>query len=203
MAPEEIRTLLKPARKLYLGEDELIAGCVAEGHAAQKQLFNRFAPKMLGVCYRYAHSQTEAEDIVQDAFIKVFDNLKKFRKESSLETWITRITVNTAINYLKANKKFRMESDLSDAIETIAGDVQLETVDTQLLMKCIAELPAGYRIVLNMYAIEGYSHKEIADTLSITESTSRSQFSRAKNMLEKKLESLQQTKNSKYAGGSI
>jgi RNA polymerase sigma-70 factor (ECF subfamily) len=185
---------------LYPGEDELVAGCIAEDRSAQRQLFNRFAPKMKGVCYRYVQSATEADDIVQDAFVKVFDNLKKFRKESSLETWITRITVNTAINHLKASRKFRMESELTIAADVAVSELQMQTFDTRVVMDCIASLPYGYRVVLNMYAIEGYSHKEIAEALGINESTSRSQFIRGRNILEKKLSLLGAVKKSKYAG---
>jgi RNA polymerase sigma factor (sigma-70 family) len=173
------------------GDDELISGCLTEDRTAQNQLFSRFAPKMLGVCYRYVQTVTEAEDIMQDGFVKVFDNLKLFRKESSLETWITRIMVNASINHLRATKKFKMETDLELVQETDeSATYQLHHMDTEVLMKTIRQLPEGYRLVLNLFAIEGYSHKEIADHLGITESTSRSQFSRARQVLKQKISGL-------------
>lgn len=181
-------------------DEALIVGCIQENPQAQQALYKRFASKMLGVCYRYVRNREEAEDVMQDGFVKIFNNLSKFRRESSLETWMTRIMVNTALNHLKSTNKFRMESDLelvyNDANLSVS---QFQQIDTHLLMKCIQDLPDGYRVVLNMYAIEGYSHKEIGETLGIGESTSRSQFSRAKALLEKQLVSLGLLNEVRYA----
>jgi RNA polymerase sigma factor (sigma-70 family) len=185
--------LLKLAfkKELLLEDDRLIEGCIAEERFAQNQLYSRFAPVMLGVCFRYAQSVQEAEDIMQDGFVKIFNNLKSFRRESSLKTWMCRIMANTAINYLKANKKFTFETDVEKATDTMkVSTLQFHKIDADILMKQIQDLPTGYRLVLNMFAIEGYSHKEIAEQLEITESTSRSQFTRAKQLLEKKIEKL-------------
>lgn len=170
-------------------EEELIKGCLAGKRAAQNLLFDKYAPKMLGVCYRYVQTEHEAEDVMQDGFVKVFKYLNNFRKESSLEAWIKRIMVNTALNYLKATRRLRMEEDIGMAeySEEVAVH-QFHSIDTKILMNCIQKLPDGYRVVLNMFAIEGYSHKEIAAELGITESTSRSQFARGKEQLKKKLE---------------
>jgi RNA polymerase sigma factor (sigma-70 family) len=187
-------------QKQLLEDEELIKACIAEDRKAQNRLYDRFAPKMLGVCYRYAQTQPEAEDILQDAFVKVFNNLKKFRYESSLETWITRIMVNSALNHLKATKKLKMESELDIAENAFeVASFQWHQIDTQVLMKFVQELPAGYRVVLNMFAIEGFSHSEIAEQLNIQESTSRSQFIRAKALLEKKIAGVMEIPQKKYA----
>lgn len=176
---------------ITLQEEELIDGCIAGKRSAQNRLFDKYSPKMLGVCYRYAQTEHDAEDIMQDGFVKVFKNLKKFRRESSLETWIKRIMINTALNFLKATQKLRMEADISVAENsTDFSTNQWNSIDTNILIQCIHSLPSGYRIVLNMFAIEGYSHKEIAQQLNITESTSRSQFARAKGLLKKKIETI-------------
>ncbi len=176
---------------ISLQEEELIDGCIAGKRSAQNQLFDKYSPKMLGVCYRYAQTKHDAEDIMQDGFVKVFKNLKKFRREAALETWIKRIMINTALNFLKATEKLRMEADITVAENSVDFSTnQWNSIDTEVLMQCVHSLPAGYRIVLNMFAIEGYSHKEIAKQLNITESTSRSQFARAKGVLRKKIEAI-------------
>lgn len=174
-------------------DDELIKGCLAGKRSAQNRLFDKYAPKMLGVCYRYAQTEHDAEDIMQDGFVKIFANLEKFRRESSLETWMKRVMINTALNFLKATQRLRMEADIEVAENNADFSInQYHTIDSQLLMQCIQTLPAGYRVVLNMFAIEGFSHKEIAEELNITESTSRSQFARAKMLLQKKLDTITQ-----------
>lgn len=178
-------------QQLLNNDKELIRACIAEDNLAQNILYNRFAPKMLGVCYRYTQTIAEAEDVLQEGFIRVFNNLGAFRFDSSIETWITRIMVNTSLNHLRSTKKFKMEGDL-DLLETSPQEVsvQFHNMDAALVMKCIQELPHGYRIVLNMFAIEGYSHAEIASVLGIKESSSRSQYLRAKALLEKRLNGL-------------
>lgn len=180
-------------------DKELIRACLAENRSAQNMLYNRFAPKMLGVCYRYAQTIAEAEDVLQEGFIKVFNNLSSFRLESSLETWITRIMVNTALNHLRSSKKLKLEGDL-ELLEITPEVVSLQhhNLDVNVVMKYIHELPTGYRIVLNMFAIEGYSHAEIAKELGIQESSSRSQYLRAKALLEKRLDGLIEIPQSKY-----
>lgn len=176
---------------ITLQEEELIEGCIAGKRSAQNRLFDKYAPKMLGVCYRYAQTEHDAEDIMQDGFVKVFKNIEKFRRESSLETWIKRVMINTALNFLKSTQKLRMQADIS-AVENDSDFSmnQWSSIDASLIMECIHKLPAGYRVVLNMFAIEGYSHKEIAQQLNITESTSRSQFARAKALLKKKIDAI-------------
>lgn len=166
-------------------EEQMLAGSIKNNAAAQEALYNRFSPRMLGVCYRFAKNREDAEDMLQDGFIKVFTQLHQYRNEGALEGWIRRIIVHTCINILKKNKKF---SDTVDIIHAnsihIKEDMVPSIMQAKQVVECIRMLPLGYRTVLNLYAIEGYSHKEIAGMLEIEESTSRSQYTRAKAMLE-------------------
>lgn len=166
-------------------EDLLIQGCLRNEASAQQELYYRYSPKMLSVCYRYAKSREDAEDMLQEGFIKVFTQIHQFQNRGALEGWIRRIIVHTCINNLKKNKKF---SDSVDIIHAASVPVREENIPSILqakqVVECIRLLPMGYRTVLNLYAIEGYSHREIAEILDIEESTSRSQYTRAKAMLE-------------------
>ncbi|HMI79026.1 MAG TPA: sigma-70 family RNA polymerase sigma factor [Ferruginibacter sp.] len=166
-------------------EELMLAGCLKNNAAAQEALYSRFSPRMLGVCYRFAKNREDAEDMLQDGFIKVFTQIHQYRNEGALEGWIRRIVVHTCINILKKNKKF---SDSVDIIHANSIHVKEEIIPSIMqakqVVECIRTLPLGYRTVLNLYAIEGYSHKEIANMLDIEESTSRSQYTRAKAMLE-------------------
>lgn len=183
--------LILKHKKSGITDHELIQRCINNDAAAQKLLFGQYAPALFGVCFRYAKNEMEADEILQLGFIKIFNTLSKFRFESSLNTWLTRIMINVALNYLKANEKVKWESDIETIYENQQFSVeQMHQIDLKILMECIQNLPTGYRIVLNMYAIEGYSHKEIAEELKINESTSRSQFLRAKALLEKRLSTL-------------
>ena len=166
-------------------EETMLTGCLENNAAAQEALYMRLSPKMLGVCYRFAKNREDAEDMLQEGFIKVFAQIHQYRNEGALEGWIRRIVVHTCINILKKNKKFSDSVDITYANsigireETIPSIMQAKQV-----VECIRLLPVGYRTVLNLYAVEGYSHKEIGDMLDIEESTSRSQYTRAKAMLE-------------------
>ena len=166
-------------------EELMLAGCLRNNAAAQEALYNRFSPRMLGVCYRFAKNREDAEDMLQEGFIKVFTQMHQYRNEGALEGWIRRIVVHTCINVLKKNKKF---SDSVDIIHATGVQVREESipsiVQAKQIVECIRLLPIGYRTVLNLYAIEGFSHKEIAEMLDIEESTSRSQYTRARQMLE-------------------
>ena len=166
-------------------EDLLIQGCLRNEASAQQELYYRYSPKMLSVCYRYAKSREDAEDMLQEGFIKVFTQIHQFQNRGALEGWIRRIIVHTCINNLKKNKKF---SDSVDIIHAASVPVREENIPSILqakqVVECIRLLPMGYRTVLNLYAIEGYSHREIGEILDIEESTSRSQYTRAKAMLE-------------------
>ena len=166
-------------------EEVLVKACLSNNAAAQQDLYQRYSPKMLSVCYRYAKSREDAEDMLQEGFIKVFTQIKQYEARGSLEGWILRIIVHTCINHLKKNKKFSESVDLAFAGNIIIREDNIPgAMHAKQIIECIRSLPLGYRTVLNLYAIEGYSHKEIASLLDIEESSSRSQYNRAKNMLE-------------------
>ena len=166
-------------------EQAILAGCLTNDPVAQRELYNRYSPKMLSVCYRFAQNREDAEDMLQEGFIRVFTQIQSFRNSGSFEGWVRRIVVHTCINFLKKHKKFNESLDLAYVVNI---QVKEETVPSLMLarqvIECIRLLPVGDRTVLNLYAIEGYSHKEIAGMLDIEESTSRSQYTRAKTMLE-------------------
>jgi RNA polymerase sigma-70 factor (ECF subfamily) len=165
--------------------DALILGCMHNDPAAQRELYNRFSPKMLPVCYRFAQSREDAEDMLQEGFIKVFMQIHTFENKGAFEGWVRRIIVHTCINLLKKNKRFNESLDLDQASSLHVKEETLPSImQAKQVIECIRLLPIGYRTVLNLYAIEGYSHKEIAEMLDIEESTSRSQYTRSKNMLE-------------------
>ena len=166
-------------------EELLLAGCLKNNAAAQEALYSRFSPRMLGVCYRFAKNREDAEDMLQEGFIKVFTQIHQYRNEGALEGWIRRIIVHTCINHLKKNKKFSDSLDIIHANSIHVNEEMIPSImQAKQVVECIRMLPLGYRTVLNLYAIEGFPHKEIAGMLDIEESTSRSQYTRAKAMLE-------------------
>ena len=166
-------------------EELLLQGCLQNDATAQQELYNRYSPRMLSVCYRYAKTREDAEDMLQEGFIKVFTQIGQFETRGSFEGWMLRIMVHTCINHLKKNKRFNENVDIIQAANiSIKDDNIPSTLQAKQVVECIRTLPTGYRTVLNLYAIEGYSHKEIGALLDIEESTSRSQYTRAKNMLE-------------------
>ena len=163
----------------------MLAGCLQNDAASQDSLYSRFSPRMLGVCYRFAKNREDAEDMLQEGFIKVFSQIHQYRSEGALEGWIRRIMVHTCINALKKNKKFSDCVDIASAGHIgIREEFIPSIMQAKEVVECIRSLPLGYRTVLNLYAIEGFSHKEIGNMLDIEESTSRSQYTRAKSMLE-------------------
>jgi len=192
--------------KIYHAADhELIEGCKKHDRHAQRFLYDHFAPKMHALCCRYIKDKMEAEDVLVTSFTKIFDRIGQFKSEGSFEGWIRRIVVNESLTYLRRNKSMYLETD----IEAADREPDYERLDSQLeaddLLKLIAELPAGYRIVFNLYAIDGYSHKEIADQLGISENTSKSQLSRARVALQKALleseRGVKQEKSHEQQGG--
>lgn len=166
-------------------EEAILQGCLKNDAAAQKALYLKYSSKMLVVCYRYGHNREDAEDMLQEGFIKVFSQIHTFENRGALEGWIRRIVVHTCINHLKKNKRFNESVDLihANSIQTREESIP-SIIQAKEVVECIRMLPIGYRTVLNLYAIEGFSHKEIAFMLTIEESTSRSQYTRAKAMLE-------------------
>ena len=166
-------------------EELMLHGCLNNVAAAQEALYSRFSPRMLGVCYRFARNREDAEDMLQEGFIKVFTQIHQFRNQGAFEGWVRRIIVHTCINVLKKNKKFTDSVDLIHATSIHLNESNIPSIlQAKQVVESIRMLPLGYRTVLNLYAIEGYSHKEIAGMLDIEESTSRSQYTRAKAMLE-------------------
>ncbi|MBC7534401.1 MAG: sigma-70 family RNA polymerase sigma factor [Ferruginibacter sp.] len=174
-------------------EDELIKGCIRDEAACQKVVFNRYASRMLGVCHRYARNNSDAEDILQDAFIKVFIKIKQFKSEGSFEGWIRKIVVNTAIKkyslarYTREITGYEVDDNIQPATDAIAYGHLLE----KDLIALIHNLPDGYRLVFNLYVIEGFQHDEIAAMLGIHAGTSRSQLVKARLMLQKQILQLQ------------
>lgn len=174
---------------MSLTEEDIVKGCYDNQPKAQRMLYEKFAPKMLGVVLRYAKDEDEAYDILQDGFVKVFGKIHSFNMEGSLEGWIRRIMVNTALDQYRKNKK-RMKDVRMDDVSFFLeqDDFIIEGLAANDLMKIINAMPKGYKIVFNMFAIEGYSHKEIADKLGVSENTSKSQYSRARQFVRKILE---------------
>ncbi|WP_225307069.1 RNA polymerase sigma factor [Adhaeribacter soli] len=171
-------------------EVEIIEGCKKGKPACQEALYKLYGSRMKGICMRYAKTEFEAEDTFQEAFISVFRNIQNFR-EGSFPNWMRRIFVNTAINNYRRNKKHYDHQD-SQELE-IQDDNQLDGLQeltTKEIVAMINELPEGYRVVFNLNVVEGYNHREIGEMLDIAEATSRSQLSKAKNLLKKKLEKI-------------
>jgi RNA polymerase sigma factor (sigma-70 family) len=164
-------------------EKNLIEACVKGDRKAQKQLFEQYASKMLVVSMRYSKSDQEAEDVLQEAFIKVFEKIKTFRGESRLGFWIKRIVVNTALNHQRSKLYMFPMVDVENMHDDLESDISLNDFHFKELLKIIQELPSGCQIIFNLFAIEGYSHKEIAERLGISIGTSKSQYFRARELL--------------------
>ncbi len=168
-------------------ETELIERCKQHDRHAQGLLYQQFSGKMYSLCCRYVKDKMEAEDVMVMAFSKIFDRIDQYKGEGSFEGWIRKVIVNESLSYLRRNKNMYLETEIEAADrEPNYGDLE-NALQAEDLLKMINELPAGYRIVFNMYAIDGYSHKEIAQHLGINENTSKSQLSRARAMLRRTL----------------
>jgi RNA polymerase sigma factor (sigma-70 family) len=162
----------------------LVKDCLKEKPAAQRQLYEHFAPPMLGICYRYTKSYDDAEDILQEGFVKVFKSLHQFKFDGELGGWIRRIMVTTAINYLKKNARYQSELLFTeDSLHPVSYDNPEIGMNAKELAQLIRQLPTGYQTIFNMHAVEGYTHVEIGQILGIHEGTSRSQYSRARALL--------------------
>ncbi len=167
---------------------ELIRACMNSDRTAQRKLFDSLAPKMFSVCLRYMGDRESAEDILQEGFVTLFTRLDSYSGEGSFEGWARKIFVNTALMSLRRTDALKMSDDLETAWGISSeGESAVQTMGYKELMGLISQLPTGFRTVFNMYVIEGYSHKEIAETLGISEATSRSQLQRARMMLQKKI----------------
>jgi RNA polymerase sigma factor (sigma-70 family) len=173
---------------LEASEEELVKGCLAGAPAYQRALYKRYASKMLTVCMRYAHKREEAEDILQEGFITVFEKLTQFKMQGSFEGWVRRIMVHKAIeNYRKTSKVYPV-IDIEDVEDNFVSQEDIiSNMATKELLNMIHELPPMYKMVFNLYAFEGMTHKEIGENLGIAEGTSKSNLSDARNILKKKI----------------
>ncbi|OFX77710.1 MAG: hypothetical protein A2X12_09410 [Bacteroidetes bacterium GWE2_29_8] len=179
-------------------ENELIDKCINKEASSQMQLYNKYASQMYALCLRFVRVNSEADDLLQDGFIKVFENISSFRRECSLESWIKRIMVNNAVNHYKKNSSHFYDIDVDSLINLTEEEEEnlnfieddegeLEELPNEIVLKLIQELPEGKKMIFNLYVIENYSHKEIAEMLNISVSTSKSQLAKAKMILKEKL----------------
>ena len=180
----------------------LVKDCLKQKPIAQKQLYNHFAPVMLGVCYRYTKSVSDAEDVLQEGFVRAFRYLDTYKNTGELGAWIRRIMVTTALNYLKRNKKYRAEMVFAEMpLHRISDDDPVIKLDAKELSELIRQLPTGYQTIFNLYAVEGFTHVQIGEMLGISDGTSKSQYARARHLL---IEWIQQysaiSKQDQYAG---
>jgi RNA polymerase sigma factor (sigma-70 family) len=167
--------------------DSLLEGCRKGDRKAQESLYKTLASRMMGVCMRYAKDSYEAEDVLQMGFVKVFQKVSEFRGEGSFEGWIRRIMVNTAIESYRKNLRNLNLVDIDEVYDQPQSTFDMSGLELKDLLKLVQKLSNGYRLVFNMYVIEGYSHKEIAGQLGITEGASKSQLSRARAILKEKI----------------
>jgi len=177
---------------MYSSETELLTACRKGQSKAQKELYSLFAPKMLGVCFRYIHDRTEAEHVMIGGMVKVFEKIDQYSGEGIFEGWVRRIMVNESLMYLRKHKSMSLEVEVDEAQTLPDFDALGSMLEAEDLLNMIAKLPIGYRTVFNLYAIEGYNHKEIAATLGINENTSKSQLSRARKLLQTQLSETQE-----------
>lgn len=170
------------------GENLLLEGCKNKHPKFQRDLYEKFSGKMYTLCLRYIKDETEAEDVLVGGFMKVYNNIMQYNGEGSFEGWIRKIMVNEALQYIRKNKSMYLQVAIDNAQYTSSN---IEAIESRLaaedLLKIVSALPVGYRTIFNLYAIEGYSHQEIADMLTISVNTSKSQLSRARALLQKTL----------------
>lgn len=174
-----------------MDESQLINGCSRGDRLAQKELYETYSRKMMGVCLRYVNDRETARDLLQDGFVKIFTSMDSYSGAGSFEGWMRKIFVNCALEYLRKSDVLRESTDLDNTAELVQPESSvISSMSAAELMALVQELPTGFRTVFNLFAIEGYSHREISEMLNITESTSRSQFTRAKQMLQKRVNAL-------------
>ncbi|MBV9963327.1 MAG: sigma-70 family RNA polymerase sigma factor [Parafilimonas sp.] len=181
---------------------QLVRNCLKGNAGAQKELYDHFASSMFGICYRYTKSVADAEDVLQEGFIKIFSNLNRYRQEGELGAWMRRIMVNTALTYLKQNKNYNSELSYDDiSLHPVSSENPVITLQAKELADIIRQLPTGCQTIFNLHAIEGYTHVEIGEMLGIHEGTSRSQYARARSIMVTWIEKRgQNIKQKRYAG---
>ncbi len=171
-----------------MNEKKLIQACINEEQHAQKYLYELYSPKMYFVCLRYARHELEAQDMLQDGFVKVFDKIGSFRFNGSFEGWIRRIIVNTSLNHCRKRSFTQEQIGIEDYQDKVVDSKAISRLGEKELLELIQQMPDGYKMVFNLYVIEGYSHKEIGEMLEVTESTSRSQLAKSRKWMQNELE---------------
>jgi RNA polymerase sigma factor (sigma-70 family) len=186
-----------------MSDQKIIEGCARHDRRAQQILYDKYSHFLLGVCMRYASDKAEAEDILQDSFLKIFFNIKDFSGTGSFIGWLRKVAVNTAITHYHKNLKYRYHVEIDEyvSVETGVSSFEEDFFTSEELITVLNELPSGYRMVFNLYAVEGYKHKEIAVILGIDTNTSKSQYSRAKGAIRDKLDKLRRLKSNYTENG--
>lgn len=181
-----------------ISDQQLIELCAKHDRKAQQELYDKYSRLLLGVCLRYSADRAEAEDVLQDSFLKIFFSIQDFTGSGSFIGWLRKVAVNTAITHYHKNLKYRYHVEIEEFVSVETGTMSFEEdfFTSDELFKVLNELPGGYRMVFNLYAVEGYKHKEIAEMLGIDTNTSKSQYSRAKAAIRDKLEKLGKLKSS-------
>ncbi len=174
---------------IYSSEGKLIQGCLKNDAIAQRELYQLYSSKWMGISLRYFSDRFEAEEVLIKAFMKIFTKINQYKNKGSFEGWMRKIVVNEALMHLRETKKLFLHVDMVEASE-ISSEFPTSSYQEEELLKLIYKLPVGYRTVFNLYAIEGYSHQEIAELLNISISTSKSQLNRARNLLQQYIQTL-------------
>ena len=175
--------------------EQLIKECKKQDIKAQGQLYKRYANTLFSVSLKYSRNHTEAQDNLQDAFLNIFEKMAQFEFKGSFEGWLKRITINTALQKYRKQKVFEIIDDKD--IEDTEVEIEDDTIDLEFLLKSIQELPDRYRLVFNLYVMDGYAHKEISKLLRISEGTSKSNLARGRHILKTKIEEMQQPQGQK------
>ena len=184
-----------------MDQQQLVRDCLKGKLRAQRQLYEQYAEPMLGVCYRYTRSVTDAEDVMQEGFLKVFHHLGQYKSEGELGAWIRRIMVNTALNFLKRNRRYQEEMFFTEEyLHPVTDEDPSRKMEARELADMIRQLPQGYQVIFNLHAVEGYTHVEIGEMLGISDGTSRSQYARARKLLITWINYSTQKKKENYAG---
>ncbi len=170
-----------------MDETKLIEACKRQDRSAQKALYNQYAPQMFGVCRRYVKNKEDAEDVLMEAFFKVFTNIHQFKGEGSFEGWVRRIVINESLMFLRKKHNFHIRVELNPS-DTVTATTALKKLEAEDILYFLGQLPTGYRTIFNLYVIEGYKHREIAELLGISINTSKSQLILAKKRLRELLE---------------
>jgi RNA polymerase sigma factor (sigma-70 family) len=183
-----------------MNKEEIFKGCLRKEARAQRALFETYKSRLFGLCRRYTRTRDEAQDVLQDSFVKIFNSLHQVKEVEKMEQWLKKVTVNTAINFYRRHKSFETLEEVELMVVNNDYENIFSGLSEEVLVQLVNNLPDGCRLVFNMYVIEGFQHAEIAELLGVSEATSRSQLHHAKLLLKKKLEILGIKKYEQYAG---